>query len=515
MKKALLAAMAIAMVGFVVPSYTFAYEDEQYEMPVFGDEEETTANTVVQPRKHSHKNKKEDKEQDSKKEQNQNAGLPINLTADHAEYDSTSGDFHASGNVVIVQGTETLLTTYATGNMKTGDMWLEQGGTLKEPKSTMNGKWVHYNFNTKTGEMKEIDGVSLKDIFKAPHATIYPDRMVVDEGGTTARCPAVKHPPCLSVSAKTFEIYPNEKMVAHDVKVFVRGKHIYSRDLWVNNFNDEDKTKIMPRIGYDKDNGTYVKLEVTQPIDEKTMINAELPYYNHAGWRPTYGISRNERNFRIAYSNGWDEDDDNWYKKQNNWRFDYKPHHIVDGLPLSYNGYFEYGQWTRDNGWKRRGARNITSWHKEYALYLNHDPIYLFGSKNTVLNLGVGKKWVHESRTGDTVSSEIFNGTLAQRINKKWSTWVTYHSEHKTSDLFNINQPDMAKEVRNGLQYRASDRDIFTIINRFDSAEGENYETDYRWHHRFCCWAIDITYEQEHFDGGSNGWKFMYYFYNL
>ena len=47
----------------------------------------------------------------------------------------------AEGNVKIVQGDETILTTRAEGNMKTGDVWLKQGGTLQEPDTTMNGEW--------------------------------------------------------------------------------------------------------------------------------------------------------------------------------------------------------------------------------------------------------------------------------------------------------------------------------------------------------------------------------------
>lgn len=155
-----------------------------------------------------------------------------------------SGEFYASGSVVLKQGTDKLLTAYAKGNMKTGDVWLEQGADLVQPENKLHGKWAHYNFNTKTGEIKEISGNGVKDIYDAPHATIYPDKLVIDEGGRMSRCPAVKHPPCLSVTAKTFEIYPKEKMVARDVKVFIRGKHIYSRDIWVNNFNDDGKTKL-------------------------------------------------------------------------------------------------------------------------------------------------------------------------------------------------------------------------------------------------------------------------------
>lgn len=105
----------------------------------------------------------------------QSEPLPITMTGDYASYDSASGDFVAEGNVVITQGNETLKTVRAEGNMKTGDVWLKQGGTLVEPKSTMNGEWAYYNFNTKTGEIKKIEGKGNEDYFRAPHATIYPD----------------------------------------------------------------------------------------------------------------------------------------------------------------------------------------------------------------------------------------------------------------------------------------------------------------------------------------------------
>lgn len=504
MKKSLLA-VALAC-GLCLPVYAAQFtndEDQRYDSPVFADEEQDARGAdVVEPKK-STKIKKEATQP-----------LPINMSADHAEYDNTSGDFHVSGNVVITQGTEKLLTTYAVGNMKTGDVWLEQGGTMVEPKSRMTGQWVHYNFNTKTGEIKQINGTSMKDIFDAPHATIYPDKVVVDEGGRTSRCPAVKHPPCLSITAKTFEIYPKEKMVARDVKVFVRGKHIYSRDLWVNNFNDDGKTKLMPRFGYDgSDNGFYAKLEIGQPIGEKTMVNIDLPQYSKTGFKPVYKLDHDERNFHISYMNGWDEDDGDWYKKQNTWRINYKNHHIIDGLPLSYSAYYEYGLWNR--WYEKSNKSGPKSWHKEYAVYLNHDPIYLFNSKNTVLNLTVGKKWVNESRTGDTRSTDMYYATLGQKLAPQWRTWVGYYREKETSELFDLGQPDMARELRNGLQWAPDSRNVLSVINRYDLGKHSNYETDYRWFHKFCCWGLEFTYEQEHFKTGDNSFKVMYYFYNL
>lgn len=491
MKKMFLAA-ALA-VGMCVPAYANQFSnsgDNVFDAPVF--DEDINASQVVEK---------------SEREQNKEKALPIQLTGDKAEYDSVSGDFNLSGNVVITQGMEKLITTHAHGNIKTGDVWLEQGGSVVEPGTTMTGKWVHYNFNTKTGEIKEITGKGKKEWFDAPHATIHPDRMVVDEGGVMSRCPSKEHPPCLSVQAKTFEIYPKEKMVAHDVKVFVRGKHIYSRDIWVNEVNDNG-ARIVPRIGYGgSDNGVYIKVDAGWQFDEKTSANAALIDYSKAGYKPMYSVKHNERNFELTYQNGWEEDDDDWYKKQNNWKFKYKPHHFIDGLPINYSGYFEYGLWKNDETGRR-------SWHKEYALYLSHDPIYLFNSKNTVLNLTVGKKWVNESYTGDTRSTDMYYATLAQKLGRKWNTWIGWYREDITSSLFDIGQPDMAKELRNGLCWSPNGNDTFTIVNRYDVGKGHQYETRYAWLHKFCCWALELSYEKEQYEDDSS-LKMMYYFYNL
>ncbi|MDO4179474.1 MAG: hypothetical protein Q4D21_09875 [Phascolarctobacterium sp.] len=452
-------------------------------------------------------------------EKKNKAPMPINMSAEHCDYDSVSGDFHASGNVVLTQGVEKLLTTEAFGNLKTGDVYLEKGGTLIEKTSKSNGQWVHYNFNNKTGEIKEITGVSLKDEYKAPHAIVTPEKIILDEGGTSSRCPAKKHPPCLSVTAKTIEIYPKEKMVAKDVKVYVKGKHIYSRDIWVNTFS-ENTTSIMPRAGYDsKDNGTYIKLDVAQPIGDSVMARAQLPIYSKAGYKPNYSVHYSNKNFSLSYMHGWEEEDDRWYKKQNTWKFTYHPHHFIDGLPLTYSGYFEYGLWNKKfrESDHQKNLYGPKSWHKEYAVYLNHDPIHLFNSQKNALNLTIGKKWVNESYTQETRSTNMYYVTFSQKISPKFTAWTGYYHEKVMSDknkYFDLHQPDMSREWRMGIKYSPDASNTFSIVNRYDTGEGNQYETDYVWSHKFCCWSLDLIYEDEQHEG-DRSWRVHWYFYNL
>ncbi len=436
------------------------------------------------------------------------AALPIRLTADHAEYDGESGDFEAKGNVVVIQGKEKITTVHAKGNLQTGDILLERGGTVTDVQSTVTGKWAHYNFNTKNGELKEISGKSEKDFFKGDHAFIENGKIVLDQGAVSSRCPAVKHPPCLSVSAKTVEIYPKDRIVAHNVKVYVKGKHIYSKDLWINRLDGSKQSRIMPRLGFDsRRNGFYGKLDVSLPVSARTEFNAELKQYSKAGFRPMYSAEHDAKNFRLSYKYGWEEDDDIWYKKKNTWRFDYKTHRIAAGLPLTYSGYFEYGLWRKEHA-------KYQSWHKEYAVYLNHDPIRLFNSDKTTLNLTVGKKWVNESYTGDTVSTNMYYATLRHKFDAKWSTWMGYYRERRTSELFDIGQADMNKELRNGLQFHLDDKNTFTVVNRYDLDKKEQYETNFRWLHRFCCWALELDYTREHAKD-DHTFRVHYYFYNF
>lgn len=475
-------ATALAL-GLCLPASAAQYTntgDNRYESP----EQVEEPNTAIK-----HREKNEDGVQQA---------LPIKLQSDHAVYDTVSGDFHAEGNIKVSQGNQDIYTTQVKGNMKTGDVWLLEGGELVEQGAVTKAQWGHYNFNSKTGELKKMDGKNQRDFFSAPHANIYPDKMVLDEGGTTSRCPAVEHPKCLEIKAKTFEIYPGEKMVARDVQVFVRGKHIYSRDYWENNLANQSKERIMPHIGFkDSDKGTYINVSYERPMGDKDTVYADVNYYSKAGYRPVYGLQHDERNFKVTYENGWYEDDDEWVKKQNNLRFDYKNHHITKHLPLSYSAYAERGLWKNDN-------TGVKSWHTEYGAFLNHDRIYLFNSQKTSLDLTIGKKWTNESESDTTSSTNVYYATLRQKISPKWNTWVGYYREDFTTNLFTYDQPDMQVELRNGLQYKMDDKNTFTIINRYNLDQKNNYETDYRWTHRFCCWQLSIEYQDEHYKNDSS-----------
>ena len=264
------------------------------------------------------------------------------------EYSSESGDFIIEGNVSLEQGDTKMYSSKAVGNEKTGDIWLLEGGTLREPTNTVYSRWAHYNYNKGTGELLHIKGASRStgssskfDYYEAPHGIIENGMMIIDQGGMTTRCPAVKHHPCLSVKAKTITIIPNDRIIARNVQVFVKGKHVYSRDVWINDLQKK-ASQISPHIGWDDERGWYASLEYSRPIGNPLLKNPttfymEQIYYTKSKYKPFYGIRHDQKDFYVRVNSGYIYDSDNdaldegvWLHKKIDWGLFLKPHRIME-----------------------------------------------------------------------------------------------------------------------------------------------------------------------------------------
>ena len=468
-----------------------------------------------------------------KNEKTDTQPLPLIIKGDDAQYSSESGDFIIEGNVRLKQGLTTVTSTKAVGNANTGDIWLLEGGTLQEPTNRVNAHWAHYNFNKETGELLHLKGASSAnprsgkfDYYEAPHGLIEHGMLIMDQGGMSTRCPAVKHHPCVSVKAKTITIIPNDRIIARGVQVFVKGKHVYSRDVWINELNKENK-QIKPRIGWDNERGWYASLEYSRPIGNPLLKNPttfymEQIFYTKSKYKPFYGITHDRRDFYVRVNSGYVYDSDNdeldegiWLHKKIDWGLFLKPHRIAKGLPLSIDGYITHGLWKYSN-------QNWESWHTEKAVFLHHDRFYPLGGKKLYMDLMVGRKWIHESlnnettrRYGNSLNTNIYHGTLGYRFSNKWNIWTTYHNEHRTSYLFSKDQPSFVKDLSVGIAWNPDQHNAFTIINRrnLDSETHThgNYTTTFTWRHRFCCELLTVSYEKKHYNH-ENKWTVKFDF---
>ena len=443
------------------------------------------------------------------KEPNQASGAPIRVVADKAEYNEETGDFYASGNVVMNQNGQTVKTDYAEGNVKNGQVFMKQGGQLLEGGLDMHGDWVYYNFLSKTGEIQRVDGQNYtkQEWYKAPDATIKNGNLYAEHGATMSYCPAKKHPPCMSVEAKFFEIIPHKMMIARDCWVKVRGVKVYHKDRWINDLTKKHHSKISPKVGYEDDQGAFIGLDYDRPLWKRANFFAQGRYYSHDDWKYWYEVNQDADDFDITYGNGWVDNDGDWYHKNSNIKFNLKRHRILKGLPLSYSGYFERGIWKR---WYRdRDVKfSPTSRHTEYGAYLYHDPIHFFNSKKNYLNLYIGKTWTREEVGDSVTSSNVYGATFTQEFGDNLKVWVGFYDQKYIDNrLFDLNQPDMARELRPGIQYTTPNKkNIFTFVYRYNLREGtydgynygHRYEWDLTWKHHFCCWDLEVIYERRY-----------------
>jgi len=435
--------------------------------------------------------------------------LPITIYGDQVVYNSETGDFEAKGNVRLYQGSQKLYTAQAYGNSKSGDIYLETGGRIINgsggTESVTDGQWGHYNFLDKTGTVKAISGSNGTDLYRADIGQIYPDRVELTEGARTTKCPAVKHPPCVEVRANKVVIYPKDKLIAYDVKVYMKGKHIYSRDRWINRFGDENGQSLMPHIGYSDEHGTEIRYSLDIPIAERNNLNAQLKYYSKIGWRPLLVDTQDERNFYVQIMDGHDEDSDNkWIRKKHDIKLGYKPHKFDKRLPLNYSGYISHGLWK--DKWKK-------SWHTEYGGFIPHDPIRLTHEKKPLyLNLGVGHKWTKESIVDETRKTMLYSATLRKAFDGGWNTWLGYYYEKQHSSVFNYANPDMQKEVQWGLGKQFGHTDNVAFITRYDEGKSKVYEYIYRWTHDFCCFRLGIEYRDKRYEN-DHEWGVTYDLY--
>ena len=480
------------------------------------------------------KNKKDKTGRDNQSEKKPE-NVPLVITGDDAQFASESGDFIIEGNVLVKQGLTQIASTKAVGNAKSGDIWLLEGGTLAEPTNKMKVHWAHYNFNQETGELLHLKGASTPDpgsgkhdFYEAPHGLIEHGMLIMDQGGTTTRCPAVRHPACISVKAKTITIIPNDRIIARGVKVFAKGKHIYSRDVWINDLQ-KSKDSLMPRIGWKDKKGFYISLDYSRPIGNPNLKNPTTfsmhqIYYTKSKYKPFYSLRHDEHDFYVRLNNGYVYDSDNdeldegrWLKKQMDWGIFLKPHRIAKGIPLSYDASLTHGLWKySDQSW--------SSWRTEGVVPLRHDRIYPLGGKKLYMDLMLGRKWVHESidnyatrRYGKSLNTNIYHGTLGYRFSNKWNIWTTYHHEHRTDYLFSLGQPNFVKDWSYGISWSPDKHNTFTIVNQHNMDKGTRtsglYTTTYSWSHRFCCEVLSVSYQKKHYNG-DNDWTVMFNFLN-
>lgn len=405
---------------------------------------------------------------------------PIVVEADELLFSDETGELLARGNVVINQKPGQLFADKVEGNSKQNELWINGKATLKQPGTDLVGTHTHYNYVAKTGTMEEASGTVDKQRVYGHNIDFFPTSVVIKDG-TMTTCPAKI--PDYHISATKVEIWPGDKLIAYNAKFWIKNTVIYTMPKYQKSLKEGAESEF-PQIGYNSQDGLSIKEHIAYPLTNNLAAFTDLAYYSKTGFKPVLGLTQSGRNFSTQLFQGEVKDGDgNWIKKEPELRLDYSTHRLGTS-PITYSGYAIYGKWA---------DTTKTSWHQEYYLYFNRDPISLDERKTLNLYLGTGIQHTRESFNGLAVNSQKFDATLGKSWGKLY-IWSAYHYTRNNTSLFEYNSTDLGRQLDLGFSYKIDRLNTITYIQTYDVTNNRVYDQDYYWFRNLHCWQASVTY---------------------
>lgn len=414
------------------------------------------------------------------------AQLPIIVEADKLYYNDTDGNLSANGSVKIRQAEQTLLSESVRGNSQQNMFWLDESATFLLPETKIVGDKGQYNYKDRSGTIEHAKGTVEHEIVTGQTINFEPEKVII-YNGTMTKCPAKV--PDYHISADKVEIWPGEKMIAYNAKVWIKNTVIYSIPKYQKSLREEQSE--FPQIGYSSDNGFMIKQSLAYPLSPKTYLHTDLAYYTNAGFKPVFGLGVSEKMFDAGITYGYFSDIDNdWIKKSPEIYLSSKSMRLGDS-PVSYSFTASFGQWSG-----LRGSTEEESWHQDYKLYFQHDPIKL--SKSLTLSAGTGLELVKESADHSSKAVGLFDISLGKVWSPKVSTRVGYGYASERTQYFNYNSGiDYTRLWVYSISYQADRLNGLSYTQVYDVELGRTREVYYTWNRDLHCWQTTITFYQD------------------
>ena len=407
---------------------------------------------------------------------------PITITADELYVNDANGDVYAKGNVNILQATQLMTTDLVNGNTKQQEVWVNGQAVFSDSltNTKLNTEGLRYNYQTKEGTLDQIKGHVGRDIVTGHEALTLNGEIIIHDG-TMTRCPAKV--PDYHMSADKIEIWPGDKMIAYNAKVWIGSILLYTMPTYTQSLDPNAEQTAYPSISYSSRDGIHIKQKFTHSITDDLTAYTELNYYGKLSFKNNSGINWDQKNYWVEAKAGYYRDSDaNWVKKWPEYDFHYKSHRIGD-LPITYTFDATYGKWTDSNR---------TSWHQEYNLYFTRDQIHL--DPKTTLDMGTGVGLIKESADNSIIHNFKYDATVGHTFDDKWYSWVGYHFTKSQNSLFAFNRADMGRELDTGFTYRFDKKNAIGFSQSYDLKNKRVYDQDYTWYRDLHCWQLTLTY---------------------
>ena len=407
--------------------------------------------------------------------------VPIVIEAENLFFSDETGEILANGNVVVTNQGQRIEAEQINGNRNLSEIWINDKATFSTLDSNITGSHTLYNYKLKTGSMEQAKGRVENEFVSGEAISMFPDKYTINNG-TMTKCPAKI--PDYHISADKIEIWPNDKMIAYNAKFWIGKTVIFAMPKYQQSIKEKGKETPFPRIGYDSDDGFYIRQHISYPINNKLSAYADLDYYSKPGFKPNYGLIQSESNYKLGVYQGYFRDDDeNWVKKEPEFKFSYYPHRL-GRLPVSYTITGIYGKWT--DSYK-------TSWHQEYEVYFSHDPIKL--NKTMNLYLGTGFEHIRESYNDSTQNNFKYDIAVGKKWSERLHGRVSYHYTQKNTTLFSYDSDANNRELDADITYKIDKMNTIGITRNYDLDNKKVEDLNYTWYRNLHCWQAAVTYK--------------------
>lgn len=408
---------------------------------------------------------------------------PIEIVADDMYFSDKTGELFAKGNVVITQEDRKIFADVVRGNNKETEVWVDGQARFTEPLTTLNGTKLRYNYGLKYGSLQDVKGKSDHDFLSA-RSVQFEQGMYTAYDATMTGCPAKV--PDQRVTARKVVIWPGDKLIAYDAKVWIRNFVIYSTPRYTKSLKDNAEEEF-PRFGHENRDGYYIAQRMNYAFTDNVSVYADLIYYSQTGFKPDFGIVDREDDFTLRLMEAKLRDSNgNWIRKEPELRFEWQKHPVgKTGWNYQFTG--SYGLWNDDVK---------SSWHQDYNLYFSRAPIYLDKAKTWTWRLGFGGEHVRDSYDGSAETVFRYNTSLYKRLTPGLTliTGYNYTSNSNNSGIFNYNRVDVANEWINGFQIQIDKKTAFSFINSYDTLHNRTYENYFTLYRDLHCWRTFVQY---------------------
>ena len=424
---------------------------------------------------------------------------PIEIVADEMYFSDKTGELFARGNVIITQDKSKIYANVVRGNERQKELWVDGSVKLIEPLANITGAKIRYNYDAQFGTMDNVKG-KCGDDFVSGSNIHFDNGKYTAYNATTTGCPA-KNTPDYRVTARKVVIWPEDKMIAYDAKVWIKNFVIYSTPRYQKSLKKGEDDEF-PSFGYQDPDGYWIKQRLHYPLSDSWSVLTDLAYYTNSGFKPTFELrqSKKDYSFRVSYGDyssvaatsdqifsGGVNNTINWVKKTPEFLFEWydKP---VGKLPWKYRFSALIGQWT---------DATKTSWHHDYLLYFTRNPIYLDKEKTWTWSNGFGLQQIRESFDGSVQNSYRYNTSLSKRLSPRITVWTAYNYTNNNTNAFAYNSINVGQEWVNGIYIQLDKKTGFSYANSHDITNGRTYENYYTLHRNMHCWNTYVQYQQK------------------